>query len=243
MDSSESFVEVLPCTTSADDTSTAVIGAFRFRRVDNASESGSSDLAYIMYSVMKGGLSLSLTPTSMTTSGTVPGAGSRRATDAQSRQECPGRHYGDRGTALYRLACLCPAHRTCSLGMSAARLPRNLDPNPSPHAHNILAALRRYGGWWGSGFCGPGPRVCRFVDHRRSWRAAGMPTCIGGPVFTERTGVGLDVHARSAAAAGSTPSPARSGGRQSRWGGGLMSGVVGVLVRVRRGPAGTMGSA
>ena len=28
-----------------------------------------------------------------------------------------------------------------------------------------------------------------------------MPTCIGGPVFTERTGVGLDVHARSVAAA------------------------------------------
>ena len=28
-----------------------------------------------------------------------------------------------------------------------------------------------------------------------------MPTCIGGPVFTERTGVGLDDQARSAAAA------------------------------------------
>ena len=39
-------------------------------------------------------------------------------------------------------------------------------------------------------------------------------------------------------------SPSASGrGSAKSVGGGLMSGVVGVLVRVRRGPAGTMGSA
>ena len=37
------------------------------------------------------------------------------------------------------------------------------------------------------------------------------------------------------------PGPAQGVGKVG--GGGLMSGVVGVLVRVRRGPAGTMGSA
>lgn len=55
MDSPESFVEVLPCTTAADDTRTTVIGGFHFRRVDSTSESGSSGLACIMYSVMKDG--------------------------------------------------------------------------------------------------------------------------------------------------------------------------------------------
>lgn len=55
MDSPESFVEVLPCTTSVDDLSTTVIGGFDFQKVDSTSESGSSRFAYVMYSVMKDG--------------------------------------------------------------------------------------------------------------------------------------------------------------------------------------------
>lgn len=55
MDSPESFVEVLPCTTSVNDLSTTVIGCFDFQRGDGTSESGSSRFAYAMYSVMKDG--------------------------------------------------------------------------------------------------------------------------------------------------------------------------------------------
>src|SRR5665811_1004552 len=54
--------------------------------------------------------------------------------------------------------------------------------------------------------CGPGPRSHSLVGYRAGSCSA-VPTCVGGPgvweapVFTERTSVGLDVHARSVVAA------------------------------------------
>lgn len=55
MDSPDSFVEVLPCATSVDDNGSGVKESFGFQRVDNESESGSSDFAFVTFSVMRDG--------------------------------------------------------------------------------------------------------------------------------------------------------------------------------------------
>ncbi|WP_160159447.1 hypothetical protein [Actinomyces culturomici] len=55
MDSPDSFVEVLPCATSVDDNGSGVKESFGFQRVDSESESGSSDFAFVTFSVMRDG--------------------------------------------------------------------------------------------------------------------------------------------------------------------------------------------
>lgn len=55
MDSPDSFVEVLPCAKSADDNGSGVKESFGFQKIDSESESGSSDFAFVTFSVMRDG--------------------------------------------------------------------------------------------------------------------------------------------------------------------------------------------
>lgn len=55
MDSPDSFIEVLPCAKSADDNGSGVKESFGFQKIDSESESGSSDFAFVTFSVMRDG--------------------------------------------------------------------------------------------------------------------------------------------------------------------------------------------
>lgn len=55
MDSPDSFVEVLPCAKSADDSATSRITGFDFQKVDSKSDSGSGRFAYVTFGVMRDG--------------------------------------------------------------------------------------------------------------------------------------------------------------------------------------------